>query len=258
MRRHAGLHAVERRGTAAEDLRGGRHRRRLGGEPVEESCVLHVLPAGKAQGLAQFEHDHVAESIGRLQADRAEPATSNHEHVGQLTGLERQPQRRAEIEHQPAETIGGARRLRQADAIDVAGLARGRCAGRTGNRARLQKGGVGRSEIGQRNEADAVVHGDGAGRREDAVDAGRLDLGHDERLSPCRGQGEQERGRRPDADAQHAHLALLIRAPVHSRPHCCYRQAPGARNAVWRPRTGFGRSWTLRSQTSSRIGMTST
>jgi hypothetical protein len=74
MARHARVHAVERRVSTAEDLRRGRHRRRVGGKPEEEGRVGKVRPAVEAQCFGELEHDHLAEPFRRLQPDGAEAA----------------------------------------------------------------------------------------------------------------------------------------------------------------------------------------
>ena len=148
MHRHARIHAVERRVSAAEDLRRRRHRRRVGGKPEEERRVGEVGPGLEAQRFGELEHDHLAEPFRRLQADGAEAAGDDHEYVGQLVGRVRKLERGTEIEHQPAQAIATARRLGEADAIHVARSARGRRAGGAAEGARLQKRGIGRGQIG--------------------------------------------------------------------------------------------------------------
>src|SRR5215472_13159831 len=81
MARHARVHAVERRVSTAEDLRRGRHRRRVGGKPEEEGRVGEVRPAVEAQRFGELEHDHLAEPFRRFQADGADAAGGDHEYV---------------------------------------------------------------------------------------------------------------------------------------------------------------------------------
>jgi len=148
MARHARIYAVERRVSAAEDLRRRRHRRRVGREPEEERRVGEVRRALEAQRFGEIELDHLAEPFRRLQADGADAAGGDHEYVGQLVGRVSKLERRTEIEHQPAQAIAAARRLGKADAIHVARSARGGRAGGAAEGARLQKRGVGRGQKG--------------------------------------------------------------------------------------------------------------
>src|SRR5215471_14288255 len=214
----------------------------LATRPKKNVVLWRFGPPARHKSLASSNHDHIAESRRRLQPNGAEPAARDHEHIGQLVRLEWEPEGRTEIEHQSAQAIRAARRLRQTDAINVAGLARDERARLAGNGARLQEGGVGGGQIGQRNKADAVAHSEGAERMEDAVDGGGFDLGHDERLSSRGERAEQKHRRGAHGDYQNAHGTPLARhsrsrtsrlpqasaasAFVHWRPHCCYRQAP--------------------------------
>jgi len=182
--RHAHVDRIDRRGAGGRDLRLDVHRRRGGGKADEKGRVLDVGRSVDAERFAQGEFDRVAETLGFRELDRAEPARGHHVDVGERVVLVRQRFVRAEIEREAHDAIGGARGLRHADAVLVAGGPHSGRARLAREGARLQPGRAG-ADGRQQDVAGRVGDRDRAVGLEYAIHGRRADLDNLEYLRVC-------------------------------------------------------------------------